>query len=381
MLNIMKDLRSGRYRMTGFIAIVMTVSIVVAVLFTNQQRNGIPTTFDANVTLSALLRTSDWDTFEAIRDHTPEIIASGGIEGVLRVTYQAFAERAITMFECHVLSHYIGHRAYSFYKGDLVAAAKNTSNICLRGYAHGVEAEIVGEGDEGGGGAADFREKLYQFCALREKSELSGDCYHGAGHGFMRATLDIRKSLSLCNTLTGGPTNYVSPCHKGVFSEYTNLVGGIDGETGYKLSGGPPFKLATTPIKFCASFETPYQIPCALELNGLGFSPSSTLIQAERAFRSCNEKSYRLELQGACIQSVAAVFAQHSLPKNDTLTPSKYVFSLSSELRKAYIRGSATEIGQFILSGVAKDWRGFCGLFTKEDERQLCAQTAGQKWE
>src|SRR3989344_194825 len=320
--------------------------------------------FDHLKTLAAM-RSQTPDVFEKMRDDLPDTIKRGGIRGALNVAVEAFKQEAITIYQCHTFTHLVGHYSRIGDEENLKIITEFGSDFCEGGFKHGIESQIVLEG------GPDFRDKLYKFCELLRVKTSSG-CFHGAGHTFMRQTLDATKAIALCNTLQSDPFSDVSDCYNGIFSEYTNLAGGVDGETGLLYSEGPIIVLKSNPMEICESFPEKVQIQCALELNGYGISESSRLEDIERALRRCNEGPYKIELKKACMSSVSAVGAQHELPGKSTLIFQPFVLTISPELRKSYIEGAATEMKQFILNGVMKDWQLFCNNFPDSDDRALC---------
>ncbi len=301
--------------------------------------------------------------FEYIREKLPNIIKEGGISRTIQLTKEAFQQEAITMYQCHTLAHNIGHYSKLNISDNFSVLTKIGVDFCEGGFKHGLEAEIALQGLRNG---TEFRPELYNLCVQLLKISKSGDCYHGAGHEFMRETMDAKKALALCDTLTGGPVKNITNCYNGVFSEYTNLIGAVDGETGYRLPSAP-LKLNNTSMDFCASLESQYQIPCALELNGYGFGTNSTQTDLEKSLNNCIDKRYKKALQVACIHSVSAVFYQHQLPKSNTIIIPDYILPWPDDFRKAYISGAGTEMAQFLKNGVSKDWSRFCKSFSQDD--------------
>lgn len=314
--------------------------------------------------------------FEVIRDQLRDIVHDNGVSGSVQLIQEAFRREAITMYECHTLSHFLGHLSRLDETDNIEILKTYGADFCEGGYRHGVESEITGEVADNAGAKADFRERLYRFCTLLQDIPHRGGCYHGAGHAFMKQAFDAPRALALCNTLDGGPTDDVSDCYKGVFSEYTNLIGGTDGETGYTFSGGPPLELASTPMDVCSSLPLAYQVHCALELNGYQISESSTPEDIEKKLRGCIMPKYASQIQKACVQSVAAVAAQHELPKQTTLTPPAFAFQLSPELRRSYIAGAGTEMNEFLRNGSAKDTKAFCEKWQDAGDRDYCKQVS-----
>ncbi len=308
------------------------------------------------------------DVFRGIRDELPSLVDAWGVSGVLDLTAEAMKNNKIGMFHCHVLNHLIGHHAIVQYGTDYEALMDHESQFCELGYRHGAEAQIVHTAD------GNIREELYAFCEVLQEHTPEARCYHGAGHAIMNDTLDVGRSLEFCDSLVSGPAADITSCHKAVFAELTNLVGGSDGETGEAYANGPPMSIAPqTPLEYCTEWGEAYQEQCLFELSGLGVSPASTPGDITEKLKNCTQDGYTEDLQAACISSVAAVSAQHELAKRETITFQKQVLSWPDRLREAYLRGSAQEMRQYFLSGTTRDWRSFCYTFERESDQELCA--------
>jgi len=325
--------------------------------------------FNAQTKLNDI-RSKTPKVFEHIREKLADIVDKGGIQGTIDLTKVAFRQEAITMYQCHTLAHMIGHYSKLTLSDNFNILNNIGVDFCEGGFKHGLEAEIALQGLRNG---TDFRLKLYNFCSHLLKVSSVADCYHGAGHEFMRETMDVEKALDLCDTLKGGPTKDAVNCYTGVFSEYTNMLGGLDGETGYELSSGPPITLDASPIDFCATLDEPHQIPCALEVSGFRNARHPTPQALEESLLKCATGNHKVELKAACLKSIAAVSSQHALPDLETIIPPKSIFTLSSDLRKAYILGTGGEMSEFIKNGQMKDWKSFCNHFPLEDQ-SFCSE-------
>lgn len=354
-------------KFTPLLLILMLVVIIILerlnTPFSDINRN------DEKAQLSIIQKKSP-KVFGYIRQNLPRIISENGIPKTIKLTQEAFKEELITMYQCHTLSHMVGHFSRESVANNLHTLIKTGIDYCEGGFKHGLQAEIALQGLRKG---TDFRPELYSFCAELLKVH-SNDCYHGAGHEFMKETMDTKKALDLCDTLDQGPVKSVTDCYSGVFSELTNIVGGLDGETGYNLGSVPlQLQLQTSPIEFCSTLEEKHQIPCALELTGYQNATHSSPEALEQSLLKCVDKKYKEKLQAACLQSVAAVSTQHYLPNQKTMTPPKAILALSPNLQKAYILGAGGEMSEFIKNGQEKDWHAFCGSFSTE-QNSFCLQ-------
>lgn len=306
--------------------------------------------------------------FEAIRDNLPEIINRWGVQGAIDLNEYAFVNDVYGIYNCHVLSHLIGHEAVVYYGEDYDKVVNNDTHFCELGYRHGAEAQVALSG-------GDYKNNLYRMCAAIKQKNPDADCYHGAGHAFMNESLDVDKSLALCDELINEEhtEEEVTPCYNAVFAELTNLVGGKDGGTGIDYTGGPPLTLeAKSPLEYCSKFDRKYGIQCVFEFSGLGISQASTPEDIEQKLMDCSNGEYDTDLEEACIRSVSAVGTQHHLAHNQTVPVPQYVFTLNADLRKAYIMGAGTEMKQYLISGTERDWKSFCASFTAAEDITLC---------
>lgn len=349
--------------------VILILIVITAIWRSNYSPSLTNNYFDEKVKLSNIQKKTE-KVFDYVRQNLSEIVNEGGIAGAVRLTQEAFKQEAITMYQCHTLAHMIGHYSKLGISDNFSILTKIGVDFCEGGFKHGLEAEIALRGLRGG---FDFRPELYNFCSQLIEASAVSDCYHGAGHEFMREKMDAKQALSLCDTLTDGPIKEVTNCYTGIFSEYTNLLGGVDGETGYELTTGPPLQLTAYPTEFCATLDNKYQVSCALELSGFknAFHPSAEAL--EQSLIKCTNKEYGKTLQVACLKSVAAVSTQHALPNLSTITPPKSILTLSPDLREAYILGAGGEMSEFIKNGQNKDWQTFCNYFPQEDQA-FCSQ-------
>lgn len=329
--------------------------------------------FDTQAELNDI-RSKTPKVFEHVREKLAHIVDEGGIPGAVQLTKFAFKQEAITMYQCHTLAHMIGHFSKLEMSENMNVLRNIGVDFCEGGLKHGLEAQIALEGMRNN---QEFRPKLYDFCSFLLQIQANADCYHGAGHEFMRETMDAKKAIALCDTLIGGPINTVTNCYTGLFSELTNMLGGLDGETGYELATGPSKSIQTSSIDFCAStFDEQHQIPCMLEVGGFKNARHSSPEELEKALSKCVDNKYKIQLQAACLKSIAAVSTQHALPEKTTIVPPKPILSLSTELRRAYMMGAGGEMSEFIKNGQKKDWKTFCSYFP-EDDSVFCSQIFG----
>lgn len=324
--------------------------------------------FDASVIVETMGQ-GKTTVFEDVRESIKGVIEIWGIQGALDVNAYAFVNNKYGIYNCHVLTHLIGHEAVAYYGTDFESVLNSDIQFCEMGYLHGAEAQVA----LGGG---DYQEELYRMCNLIKQKNAEATCFHGAGHAFMNDTFDVHKALSLCDDLINEryTADDMRPCYNSVFAELTNLVGGTDGATGMAYTGGPPLTIEeSTSLEYCAKFGDRYKIECLFEFSGLGISESSTDADIEKKLLGCSNEDYDEVLEAACIRSVSAVGAQHQLAFNETIMVPLHIFTLPETLRSSYIEGAGTEMKQYIISGVHKDWQTFCKSFTEESDQHKCS--------
>jgi hypothetical protein len=323
--------------------------------------------FDPKAIVDAMGQ-GDTTVFEDVRASLKDLIKKGGIQGALDVNAYAFSKQKYGIYNCHVLTHLTGHEAVVYYGSDFESVVDRNIQFCEMGYQHGAEAQVALSG-------GDYKNELYRMCDIVHKKDPSATCFHGAGHAFMNESLDVKKSLALCDDLIDEkhPVEDLMPCYNSVFAELTNLVGGTDGGTGMPYSGGPPLSIGdATTLQYCATFDERYRIQCLFEFSGLGISEHSTPQDIAQKLRSCQDSNYDQSLEAACIKSVSAVGAQHELAMRDSVTIPEHIFLLPKVLREAYIQGAGVEMSQYIQSGVHKDWETFCNSFPDSDNQTMC---------
>lgn len=290
--------------------------------------------------------------FEYLRENIRNTLSKEGIERSLEVVKNSLQRGDINLNQCHIIIHLIGHEAYSRYPNDLKKLAELDLLLCGHAYQHGIEAEIALD-------LADYKEKLYKLCELILDKHKGITCYHGSGHAFMHSLLDVTEALKKCDSLSDGPTNNLSDCYNGVFSEYAFQIDGVDGDTGLPIPGGPRVKLEETHVlDFCQSLPTKYQISCGSQLSRIILSTNT-----ENALKACVEERFLLTLQASCIRIVSAVIAQREFSTQGTVKVAQDILSYPDEIRLEYIRGIAGEYWALTNSGIKKDWRAICNSF------------------
>lgn len=312
--------------------------------------------------------TEETSIFEEVRDSLDDVIKQWGVQEAIDLNAYAFTKQDYGIYQCHVIMHLLGHEAIAYYGTDYESVINSNIHFCELGYQHGAEAQVALNG-------GDYKNELYRICDLVKKKTPNATCFHGAGHAFMNDSLDVNKSLALCDGLINETHTVedLAPCYNSVFAELTNLVGGTDGATGIAYTGGAPMKIdEPTPIAYCAKFGEKYKIECMFEFSGLGVHDNSTSEEIEKKIIDCTTGDFDVELESACIKSVSAVGAQHLLAASSSLKVPESIFALTQSNRTSYILGAGTEISQYIISGVDKNWEPFCDSFPQDGDKKYC---------
>lgn len=338
---------------------IIAVSFFILTRVINQ-KSFEPSTFLKEIRTTA----TNKDTFfGSIRDRLREIVAAGGTSGAVKLTQEAFVQGDITFVHCHILMHLAGHITEA-QQTKKVENAIHNPDLCGDGYSHGLEAQIVREN------APDVFKQIYNLCTAIQRVSPGKTCYEGVGHAFMEETLNVEKALGMCDVLSSdGPLRDPFMCYKGVFAQYTNLIGGDDTETGMKYTGGPQMVLpARTPIAYCASLPEKYKLMCAHEVCGFRAVADIALALTEAV-----EENYPIEMKAACVHNAAGSKAERELGYGATIMVPPIVFSLSKELRRQYIAGTMGEFNGYARNGAHRDWQSFCNAFPEESDRAFCA--------
>lgn len=325
--------------------------------------------FDAEKIIASM-GTGNTSVFEDVRDSLKDIIKKWGIHGAIAINTAALRHSKYGIYQCHVIMHLIGHEAVVYYGTDYGAVINQRIEFCELGYQHGAEAQVVYSG-------GDYKDELYKMCGLIQKKDPNAACFHGAGHAFMNDSLDVDKSLKLCDDLVNEKytVENMMPCYNSVFAELTNLVGGKDGGTGIEYTGGPPLSIGNlTALQYCSKFGDRYKVQCLFEFSGLGINENSTSEEVTTKLLACSDKNFEEKFEAACIHSVAAVGTQHELAYSNTVRIPKHIYTLPKALRTAYIYGAGNEILQYMISGVPKDWNAFCNSFSNTEDKKTCTQ-------
>lgn len=306
---------------------------------------------------------------EAIELNVGEIIKKDGIIGALEVIKLAFSEKQIYLNDCHALSHFVGHYAPGYYSDNFDKLVEESTTFCVRGYIHGAEGQIATDGN-------DYIERLNKLCVALKKDDPNFFCFHGAGHAFLNATVNVNEAIDLCKTLSDDPQKErdIKSCIDGIFAEVTNLAGKYDGETGRKLAGPAPISLEVSPLDYCAQFDPYYHAVCAYEVNALPIGDNTSPEEAGRIMKRCVTDAANTTISQACLYNVASAYVSHEIEIRGKVTFQEWILDETKETRLLYLTAVGQELAQHITAGHEIETTEFCNSFKESDELDLCQQ-------
>jgi len=300
------------------------------------------------------------DTFSALISQVRTIVNAEGMDGAIKLTELAVQKSKISIDQCHIVLHQIGHVAYAKYPNDLTALARHDSYLCIASFQHGIEAQIAID-------HSDSPEYLKKYCQILRNVLPGIWCYHGAGHAFFQITRNVNKALDKCDLLQGGVETNLENCYRGIFSEYGNEALGYDGDTGKSIPGGPLVKLdMENPYGFCKSFDQKYRPACYSQLTKVYIGGD-----IEASLQKCF-KDPDMEVQKICVNIVSGVYSRSILATTGFMNAPKILSSMPQSLRQEYIKGVKETFVGYGDSGIEKDWQATCNSLKEEIDRQFC---------
>ncbi|TSC87144.1 MAG: hypothetical protein G01um10148_249 [Parcubacteria group bacterium Gr01-1014_8] len=304
------------------------------------------------------------DVMDMMRRDLPGIVDEKGAAFVVNVVDSLIKKKMITIDDCHLLLHLVGHKAYQEHGSDFESMlGVNKKRICLNAFVHGIEAEIASKGDKA---------EIWRFCAFTENEHIqNGPCYHGVGHSIFERTKDIHGSLTYCDSLTGGPEQDLSNCYRGVFSELGAQVDGYDTNTGLSIQ---PLDLVSQgfyvdkPYAYCSRLSARYQDSCYSQLSKLLFSSDNPLGSVQK----CNVASTE-HARSECVSTVTGMSVRILLDSGGAEEAANFLNSIGVRSQKNALLG--VQDGYMSHCDTKEDlfsWRSFCTLLTNVDTRQQC---------
>lgn len=168
----------------------------------------------------------------------------------LDIIHSLNATAAIVGSQCHKFEH-VAVKAVLDNNGkdiDTILKACDEAYSCGGGCFHSAMTEAVlikGTSDE-------MVKTLTNLClnTVHEERDLAS-CFHGIGHGFIAASMDLLKSLTLCYNVNDNPV-FQKSCYSGVFraAALPSLISGH--HPSYFKAGDPFYPCKEVPEKFQA---------------------------------------------------------------------------------------------------------------------------------
>lgn len=169
---------------------------------------------------------------------------------------------------CHGDAHEVGRVIFRRTSKNLASAFDICKKQCQDGCYHGTLMEAARPenkpfGESGHVTADDFKNTMEKICALGENMQSRDECSHAMGHGLYISTLDMKKSVDLCEVFESPGLKYY--CLTGVFMERDTYFGKED-------IRGEDFRFP------CSEYSDKYGVPCwrykvarllSLRLNGI----------------------------------------------------------------------------------------------------------------
>ncbi len=306
----------------------------------------------------AQLQAKNTTFFEYVRDHISYMVKVNGVGGTLQIVFEALTQKSISLNQCHILLHLLGHESYEYYQHDLGKIIQNGSKLCGDSYFHGVESQIAYYSN-------NATQELSSLCIELKKQNSKRRCYEGAGHVFMAISPhNVIKALDHCNALISFQKEDFESCYAGVFSEYGHRVNNTDSDTG-KHYPGPALEHLDYPhpLLFCKTFEYGYRTSCNLSLVKLIDAKAKN---RDEALANCLFEGYDEEARKTCVWAIARYIVEDTLMSGKTATAPTIVLSFLQTYRESYILGAKSIFTQFSNTGVKNDPHSLCKSFKND---------------
>lgn len=277
----------------------------------------------------------------------PALVAQSPHDTVQLVETMA-REGKLSNDECHEILHAVGHAAYRAFDGDVEQLLRAAGTVCLGGYLHGVEAEMLEH--------ADARNILFALCESMQESQLTnGPCFHGTGHAALEREGDVAAALRVCETLAGGPEDDLSGCYRGVFSELSHTMA-------HSGSTADPFSYCATSKNARSACYS--QMPQRYD-RGQGFSD---------ALARCLRAAPDAEAEEACAFTLTALLARKAFDTSDIGTIQIAIDEVSPPLLGAALRGVLDSYRGSVNVRDLPSWSTLCARFERVECEQLFSE-------
>lgn len=302
------------------------------------------------------------DTFNILRESIPSLISKHGLYETANIAKQAFLSQQISMNQCHILFHQIGHEAYAYYQREISKIMNIATSVCWDSYEHGLEGGIVL-------GSNNVFQDLKLFCDQWKIKYPNSNCYHGAGHGFLeKDPYNLSLALTSCDHLIDSSQEDKDSCYRGVFSELGNRSVNYDGGTGKYIGGTSLNSIDHQQVlKICLSLDHKYQLACASQLTKVIYHD----LEINNALIYCLDSVYPTQIQHLCIRSLGLFYADDLLSHQNQVDIPSGLINLPKDYRRSFILGAKSVFITLKKDGIDKDLDSFCDSLLLED-RDFC---------
>ncbi len=303
---------------------------------------------------------------------TRDIVRQTELQGAafsVRVVLEANRTGRISSDSCHNLFHLIGHTAYRIYGSDFkTILADNPGSVCVGGYLHGVEAEILASGN-------DVRGNLWKLCSEEKIKPTSQEpCFHGVGHGAFELEQNVPRSLSVCDSLAGGPEKDLSNCYRGVFSQLDSDLAGVDANSGIAITPYTfPFILRDNPYPYCDTLDQKYRDPCYSQLAQLYLRTDNIF----DAIQPCTTASRYRSAGNICVATLMGVQSRRILDSQPVATLAPIINEFDPRYQAAALKGVFESYNGRRVAAVSDSWDSICELLDTSSIERSCYALGG----
>ncbi len=304
----------------------------------------------------------DPNVFSHIKDKFSDTIKRLGINGSIKLVHEAFRKNTISLSQCHILLHLVGHQAYTFYNGDINQMVGDFGTICWESYQHGVEASIALYDP-------NYVRDLEKLCKKWQQVYPGVGCYHGVGHAFLETSpKNITLALSKCDSLISTYKDSIPNCYRGAFSELGNRVLNYDGNSGTHYEGTSTVDFNYEhPLVFCQELNERYRESCYSQLTKI-------IYQAEigNSINNCNIEQYFGETKLICMRTLGLLYAEDNLAKTNSIKAPVELSSLPDEQRELFISSAISVFNLYAKEATKKDALPFCNSLLLDEDKSFC---------
>lgn len=306
-------------------------------------------------------KSNETNSYEYLKGNIKKIYERYGAYKTATRVQAAFKGGNIDINECHSVMHLLGHYAYESRKENFETLASGISTYCMSGFMHGVEAQISLELMDN---QKSMSEDLKKYCTEVRKQNGDVICYHGLGHAIIQTTKNLMVSLKTCDTvaLEDDP----SDCYRGVFSEYVNLLKGIDGDTDAPIPGVTPVKIEKADtFDTCLTLPTKYQDDCVSQFTSFIYEGDM-----DQALDIC--QTFKGWVGKRCAKTSAGNYTFANLATLKKIPLPKYYVLYSWEVKTGYIEGVIEGYTGFIGTPIYGNLEEWCSGLPNSADREYC---------